>query len=475
MNEKELSEKISALFLQQSDKLLAKAFGKSYVKKISDTVVLSLLRERIENGELKRQGKNADGVWIQTDDGWCLLRAEHVAQLIQNPIPATVSMALRALTETLIGEMPVISFNSHAVNFANGYFDYLTGEFHAGEQVESYYRISCDYVQDDDDFVLETLSSWAGGDPEIMSILMAIPGYVYAPTMRERCFFWVHGRGRDGKSTWLNLICEVLDNAHFVSIQPSKIADKFAQQAYDRAILRHCDDASGITISEDAAAQEKTECAGGYISVEHKGVDPVSIACHTKSIALFNTVPRIKGRDAAISDRLCLLEWAGESNRRLDPDFTENLMKHAAAFASMAVRAYSDLWRNGQLLTELSAFSATRREYRIQNDTISGFIDWLGKDIFGFSGLRDLHERYKQYCDDMGIEEEMRLRERNFGVELKQKFDVEFDRHARAGARIYVGARWADFMNQKKSDDGDDWLERAEQFAEQIGMDGVSE
>lgn len=245
-------------------------------------------------------------------------------------------------------------------------------------------------------------------------------GYCATGSTREQKFVVHYGSGRNGKSTVLDLVGEVLNGYAGTAApgllsgksndrHPTEIADLFGR----RMVTAHESD-EGAILREGFVKQAT---GGDKLKARHMRADFFEFQPTHKLQLLTNHKPVVKGQDEGIWRRVLLLPYlsrfgtaaevkAGIANHEADQTLVEKLQAEKQGILTWIIEGAVEWYREG--LNAPDHILAASRGYKEEQDRILQFITeccLVGEDfsipLAGVFG--GLYPAYKDWCADGGF------------------------------------------------------------------------
>ena len=250
-------------------------------------------------------------------------------------------------------------------------------------------------------------------DADIRSFLQRYVGYCLLGLTVEQCLLFFYGAGRNGKSTFVDLMVDVLgDYAVTLSID-SFAGDSRKGGAEATPDLARLPGARLVAASEpemgvklkDALIKTLTGCE--KLAVRRLHQDFFELIPQFKIILSGNHKPRIDDDSDGIWRRVHLVPWDIQiPEDEVDPDLPKKLRREMAGVLAWAVRGALDYLQKG--LQPPDAVKAATAEYREESDPIGAFIRngcvVTGKDT-DRSSPEDLFIGYSNFARREGLSE----------------------------------------------------------------------
>ena len=313
-----------------------------------------------------------------------------------------------------VGELNI---NPHLFACANKVLDLRTGQPVEARR-EDYITIASPVTYEPaatcptfEKFIHETLVNADGTPvPEMVAYVKRALGYCLTPSTEEQLFFIAHGIGRNGKSTLMNVISEVLGE-YAVSGCESLLTEshKGSGATPDEARLmgrRLCVTNEVQSNSALADAKVKRLTGSDRISARFLHQNLFEFAPTHKLFLLANFKPRINVEDMAILRRIKLIPFNHVVPvDQVDGKLTEKLKAELPGILNWMLAGLAQ-WQAGQGLGDAytpDIMKAAKDGYIEENDTLGEFIAECTFVVDGGSVTKDgLYRRYREWCESAG-------------------------------------------------------------------------
>lgn len=277
------------------------------------------------------------------------------------------------------------------------------------------------------------LDEITGGNGELKKFLQLVAGYCLTGSTREQVFFIFHGGGKNGKSTFIHILLELLSGWGAQTVPETFLHKKGAGGFSDLARLSDKRLVCAIETDENIKLAEgliKSLSGNDRVAARHHYQEYFEYEPHFKIILTTNHKPRIRGNDCAIWRRVRLVPFTWEiPEERRDPDLADKLKAEMAGILAWAVRGCFE-WMNRKKLESPEAVTAAVLDYQKEQDTVQRFVDdccECGADDFKESA-KSLFAKYRAWASENG---EYSLSANRFGRRLQ---NLEFEKyHSREG------------------------------------------
>jgi putative DNA primase/helicase len=291
----------------------------------------------------------------------------------------------------------------------------------------------------------QTLASWHP-DEAMRGYLKRLAGYAFTGATHEQVIVIHQGRGRDGKSTFMNALRElagdygeVADVRTFLDSGPRGGGDAtpdLARLAGDCRFLSVAEPPRGAKLNE---AMIKSFTGGAPIVARRLRQDLFSFAPRPKVFMEANSRPVIKGDDEGIWRRIRLIMWEHQlAPDQVDTALPGKLRAEASGILNWVIQGVGD-WLNGGL-AEPPRVAEGMDDYRKGS---SPFGEWFAErielDPMARVPASALFADYKVWAEDQGTERIMS--QTAFGAALADRQIIRCGRGTggiimRQGARL---------------------------------------
>lgn len=270
-------------------------------------------------------------------------------------------------------------------------------------------------------------------DQALMAYVQAAVGYSLTGYTTEQCAFFCYGAGRNGKSTFLDTLSDILGD-YAVNIQPDTLMVRPAGATNsDIARLKGARFVTSTEPNEGVRLNEgliKQLTGGDRVTARRLYREEFEFTPEFKLWMATNHKPIIRGTDVGIWRRIHLIPFTVQiPEDRVDKTLKYRLRQEAPAILAWAVEGCR-AWRAGGLTPPPAVVSATR-EYRNEMDVVEMFLQECtvpGGEV----GASDLFKAYLQWAEENN---EYKMSGNKFGREVSGRY---LKRHGRHGW-IYVG------------------------------------
>lgn len=301
-------------------------------------------------------------------------------------------------------------------------------------------------------------------DPEIRAFLKRFFGYCLTGLTIEQSMMFFHGAGRNGKSTFMDLICHVLDDYAVTLSIDSFSGEQKRGGGEATPDLARLPGARLVSASEPEAGVKlkdaliKLLTGGEKIPVRRLHKDFFEVDPQFKIVLSGNHKPRIDDDSDGIWRRVLLVPWDVQIPKdQVDRMLPAKLRREADAVFAWMVEGAIEYLNEGLSIPE--AVRAASQEYREESDPIGTFIR-VACVVTGETDASekplDLFMAYERFADAEGVFKFNRATfEKRFAKATGRSWEDgaggmrQFQKAKSHGATVYRGIRIrAEWMRQ---------------------------
>ena len=240
-------------------------------------------------------------------------------------------------------------------------------------------------------------------DQEKICFIQRIVGYALTGVTPEQCLFVLHGPGANGKSTFTEVLRELLGDYAMHTTTSSLLTSSSSPIRNDLARLNSVRFVSAAEIGMGKKLNEalvKQLTGGDQVTARFLYNEYFEYKPRFKLFIAANHKPEIRGIDHGIWRRIHMVPFdVSIPADEIDKDLLNKLKEELPGILAWAVRGCIE-WRNNGLGVP-AAIRAATLEYRKEMDLIAGFIE--DKCILDASSrvtLGELYEAYRGWTDE---------------------------------------------------------------------------
>lgn len=310
------------------------------------------------------------------------------------------------------------------LNVANGYIDLTSRELYKHDINKMFSQITnTDYTEKMQPAVwLDFLNDIFAGDKAVIRYIQKALGYSLTGSTREQIMFILFGKGRNGKSIFVEVISEILGDYSNNMQAKSLMVKKNDNVNTDIARLSKARFVTSSEPNEGFRFDEgliKQLTGGDKVTARFLYAEEFEYTPKFKIWVSTNHKPIIRGTDDGIWRRLVLIPFDVQiPEEKVDKDLKYKLLREAPAILNwMAEGAY--MWMQEGLAMPEKLKEASK-DYRNEMDVIEQFIEDECKRVDdGKEKANELYELYKQWANNNG---NYKMSNKDFGIKMKEKF-----------------------------------------------------
>ena len=312
-----------------------------------------------------------------------------------------------------------------ALNTPSGLLNLKSGELY--EHKAEYYLTKITNVEYSENADcprwLSFLSEIFGGDPDLIRYVQKAVGYTLTGSTQEQCAFFLYGTGRNGKSTFLDVVRDILGD-YATNVQPETLMIKNSSSSAINSDIARLKGARLVTSVEP---NEGVRINEGLLK-QLTGDDPVTarklyseefeFKPEFKLWMATNHKPIIRGTDTGIWRRIHMIPFTVQiPEEKVDKNLRHKLKGELTGIFKWCLDGCL-LWQREGLKMPLAVLDSVR-EYRREMDVISAFIE----DRCELSGAVQASVLYACYSQWAQENNEYCMSATKFSVELAKRFE----------------------------------------------------
>lgn len=328
-------------------------------------------------------------------------------------------------TEHLVPILPSqMDIHTSLLNVTNGIINLVTGEL-SNHDASKYMSRMCyvEYTDKSDCPIWENfLKDIFSGDKELIKYIQKAIGYSLTGSNQEQCAFFCLGDGRNGKSTFLDTISNILGD-YAINIQPDTIMAKRQSSGINSDIARlkgarfvTCvEPEEGVRLNEGLIKQLT---GGDKVTARKLYGEEFEFNPEFKLWMGTNHKPIIRGTDKGIWRRIHLIPFnATIADNKVDKQLKYKLRQEYPAILNWAVEGCLLHQREGLKLPK--AVEIAVEEYKNEMDVVSKFLS----ECTVKGGNSKASDLYKAYTEWAKTNNEYCMSNTKFGMEMVKRFE----------------------------------------------------
>lgn len=293
--------------------------------------------------------------------------------------------------------------DTNLLNTPGGVVDLRTGEMRPHRRDDHMTKITAVGPSDDDCPLWHRfLDTVTAGDAELQRYLQRMAGYALTGSTREHALFFVHGRGGNGKSVFLNTISHVLGEYSQTAPMDTFVAAHGERHPTELAQLRGARMVTAVETEEGrrwAESRIKALTGGDPISARFMRQDFFTFTPQFKLVVAGNHKPQLRNVDDAMRRRIHLIPFTvriPEDER--DDDLEEKLKAEWFAILGWMVQGAVEWGMTG--LQPPETVRAATQDYFEEEDALS---QWIAErchvDAEASAPLAELFASWKSWAE----------------------------------------------------------------------------
>ena len=274
-------------------------------------------------------------------------------------------------------------------------------------------------------------------DAEVRDYVQRAVGYTLTGRTSEQCLFFLFGHGRNGKSTFLEVVLALMGIDVYATKARAELIMVKRSDRIPNDIAALCG-ARLVSVAEIGDGQRLDEAlikdltGGDTMQGRFLYKEWFSFMPSHKLWLYGNHKPLVRGTDMGIWRRIKLVPFEVTIPvEEVDPELPDKLRRELPGILNWAVEGCR-LWQSDGL-REPEAVKVATTEYRTEMDTLNQFVEDRCEQGPGNKvGNSALHAAYKEWCVTTG---EYQMTQTKFSRSLKER---GFEQ-GKSGARFWIG------------------------------------
>lgn len=379
-----------------------------------------------------------DGIYEYGDEYIEAAMIEHIPSLSQSKRKEVLSyLNLLVRKESAVADANLIAFNNGVLNVADESFSDFSPEYVITN------KIPHNYNPDAKSELLErTMHKLACGDENVYNLLYQAVGYCFYRRNELRKSFFLLGEKRNGKSTFLDMVGNLLGEDNTANLDLCEIGDRFRTAELTGKLANIGDDINDEWVSNTAIF--KKVVSGDVVTVEKKSKDPYKLRSFAKFFFSANSLPRLgRGKDSsAVLDRLVIIPFDAKFTKN-DPDydpFVKYKLREEVVMEALIAKAIPAL-RDVLTEQEFATCDKVRRnieEFEISNNPILEFFEEMDEVDYVNEPIKYVYQKYSAFCLSNNLQAMSAI---EFQKQMKKECEVTIKSVEMDGKRVRVYVR----------------------------------
>lgn len=245
-----------------------------------------------------------------------------------------------------------------------------------------------------DKFLLEVFEN----NIELIDLAQRMFGYILLggyPFLHKA--FVLYGSGRNGKSTFLDVLKAVIGYSSYSSVSLSKIHKEFSVVSIDGKLANIVEETPRDEINAEAF---KNMVGGGDVTGSHKGFDEYTFKCTARFVFACNEMPVFNDKTDGLEERLVFIPFKrffAEEER--DTELTDKLLTELSGILNWSIDGAHMILKDKRL-PDYSTTEESKKEYKLDTDPMYAWFEEKIK-IEENCPEKPAHYFYEKYRNDM--------------------------------------------------------------------------
>lgn len=339
-----------------------------------------------------------DGIYECGDEYIEAAMIEHIPNLNQSRRREVLSyLNLLVSKESKTTDANYIAFKNGVLDLVNDTFCEFSPEFIITN------KIPHNYVPNAQSEILDrVMLKLACGDQNVLKLLYQSVGYTFYRRNELRKSFFLLGEKRNGKSTFLDMVGNLLGEDNTSNLDLCEIGHQFRTAELMGKLANIGDDINDEWIANTAVF--KKVVSGDVITVEKKQQNPFKLRSFAKFFFSANSLPRLgRGKDSsAVMDRLVIIPFDAKFTKEdddYDPFIKYKLREEAVleAMIAKAIPALKEVLADQEFVF-CDKITKNLEEFEKTNNPILEFFDELDECDYLNEPIKLVYKKYNTFC-----------------------------------------------------------------------------
>lgn len=362
-----------------------------------------------------------DGIYESGDEQIEAAMIEHIPNLSRSKRQEVLSyLGLLVSKESGIADANLIAFKNGVLNVADDTFTDFSPEYVITNKIPHNYNPDAK-----SELLDRVMNKLACGDENVYKLLYQAIGYCFYRRNELRKSFFLLGEKRNGKSTFLDMVGNLLGEDNTSNLDLCEIGDRFRTAELTGKLANIGDDINDEWVSNTATF--KKVVSGDVVTAERKGKDPFKLRSFAKFFFSANSLPRLgRGKDSsAVLDRLVIIPFDAKFSKD-DADYDpfikyklrgEDVME---ALIAQAVPALREVLIEQEFAT-CERIKRNIEEFEISNNPILEFYEELDEADYLNEPVKNVYQRYTSFCFSNNLQAMSAI---EFQKQMKKQFNL---------------------------------------------------
>lgn len=286
-------------------------------------------------------------------------------------------------------------------------------------------KINFDYNPDASSELLDnTLNKLSCNDKNVRALLEEAVGYCFYRRNELRKSFILTGDKKNGKSTYLSMLKELLGDDNTAALDLNELGDRFSSASLFGKLANIGDDIGDDFIANPSIF--KKIVSGDPIKGEKKGQNEFFFAPYCKLLFSANNIPRMKDKSGAVLSRLVIIPFDATFSKD-DPDFDPyikyKLIKPDVLeyLIVLGIQGLKRILKNNAF-TKSDKVQKSIEEYEETNNPIQLFFKEVDANDIENEPTKEIYRQYNEFCLANAFNPMSNI---EFSKQVKKQFDFE--------------------------------------------------
>lgn len=269
-----------------------------------------------------------------------------------------------------------------------------------------------------------TLDKLSCNDKNVRALLEEAVGYCFYRRNELRKSFILTGDKKNGKSTYLSMLKELLGDDNTAALDLNELGDRFSSASLFGKLANIGDDIGDDFIANPSIF--KKIVSGDPIKGEKKGQNEFFFAPYCKLLFSANNIPRMKDKSGAVLSRLVIIPFDARFSKD-DPDFDPYIkykLIEPDVLEYLIVLGIEGLKRilKNNAFTKSDKVQRSIEEYEETNNPIQLFFKEVDADDIENEPTKEIYKMYSEFCLANAFNPMSNI---EFSKQVKKQFDFE--------------------------------------------------
>lgn len=297
-----------------------------------------------------------------------------------------------------------INDDERFINFINGYYDLYNKDFYKTSRQDLYfgYFISAKYKKKEDDGYnfKKYIQNVTKGNYQLELLVQEVMGVALSNIRGFKKAIFIIGLGNTGKSTFLELLNNLIGSSFTSNLSLNDLNDKFRLAELANKRMNTCGEIAEIKLNRLDVFKSLT--GNDIIMAERKGETPFNFKNTAMMLFSGNCLPKLSVTDGsnAFFKRMVIIPFNNTiSESEKDVNLMDKLLKERNYIVKYAIEGVLRFMKNNYTFTNCKEAEEITKEYLYENASIQMFLEEecileLGAKVTS----ADLIDAYEEFC-----------------------------------------------------------------------------